>query len=154
MIANIIKTLEEISFMIPFIFHINMRARKLLSEISLNPTNQRLMLIDPLGYIVFLSLKKDAAFDITDSGGIQEENTYLGISCITARGNTARLVTFEKGTNFLLGLDMTLLEKSNSGRFLRVTQKNRQSPICGTVRQVIVLLMLLSFGLKSIYETY
>ena len=61
-------------------------------------------LIDPVGYLDFLSLEADAAAVLTDSGGIQEETTYLGVPCFTLRDNTERPVTVRAGTNTLLGL--------------------------------------------------
>jgi UDP-N-acetylglucosamine 2-epimerase (non-hydrolysing) len=63
------------------------------------------MLTDPVGYLDFLSLESEAAAVLTDSGGIQEETTYLGIPCFTLRDNTERPVTIRAGTNALLGLD-------------------------------------------------
>jgi UDP-N-acetylglucosamine 2-epimerase (non-hydrolysing) len=62
-------------------------------------------LIDPVGYLDFLSLEADAGAVLTDSGGIQEETTYLGVPCFTLRDNTERPVTVRAGTNTLLGLD-------------------------------------------------
>ena len=62
-------------------------------------------LTDPVGYLDFLSLEADAAAVLTDSGGIQEETTYLGVPCFTLRDNTERPVTIRAGTNTLLGLD-------------------------------------------------
>jgi len=64
-----------------------------------------LLLCDPLGYLDFLSLLADAGAVLTDSGGIQEETTYLGIPCFTLRDNTERPITITAGTNTLLGLD-------------------------------------------------
>ena len=64
-----------------------------------------LRLIDPVGYLDFLSLEADAGAVLTDSGGIQEETTYLGVPCLTLRDNTERPITIEHGTNRLLGLD-------------------------------------------------
>ncbi len=61
-------------------------------------------LTDPVGYLDFLSLEADAAAVLTDSGGIQEETTYLGVPCFTLRDNTERPVTVRAGTNTLLGL--------------------------------------------------
>ena len=63
------------------------------------------IMVDPLGYIDFLSLVKNAAVVVTDSGGIQEETTFLGVPCVTVRNNTERPVTVEVGTNFLAGTD-------------------------------------------------
>jgi UDP-N-acetylglucosamine 2-epimerase (non-hydrolysing) len=62
-------------------------------------------LLDPVGYLDFLSLQADAAAVLTDSGGVQEETTYLGVPCFTLRDNTERPVTIRSGTNTLLGLD-------------------------------------------------
>ena len=64
-----------------------------------------LLLTEPVGYLDFLSLVADAKAVLTDSGGIQEETTYLGVPCFTLRDNTERPVTIEMGTNRLLGLD-------------------------------------------------
>ena len=61
-------------------------------------------LIDPVGYLDFLSLEADARAVLTDSGGLQEETTYLGVPCFTLRANTERPVTIRAGTNTLLGL--------------------------------------------------
>ena len=64
------------------------------------------LLCEPLGFIDFLALMKEAELVITDSGGIQEETTYLGIQCLTVRENTERPVTVETGTNRLAGTDL------------------------------------------------
>ncbi len=64
-----------------------------------------LHLVDPVGYLEFLSLECDATAVLTDSGGIQEETTYLGVPCFTLRDNTERPVTVDLGTNTMLGLD-------------------------------------------------
>ena len=64
---------------------------------------KRLLLLDPLGYLEFLSLMGDACLVMTDSGGIQEETTVLGVPCLTLRHNTERPVTVEQGTNVLVG---------------------------------------------------
>jgi UDP-N-acetylglucosamine 2-epimerase (non-hydrolysing) len=67
--------------------------------------NGGVRLIDPVGYLDFLALQAGAGAVLTDSGGIQEESTYLGIPCFTLRDNTERPITIEAGTNQLLGLD-------------------------------------------------
>ena len=66
-------------------------------------------LIDPVGYLEFLSLESTARAFLTDSGGVQEETTFLGVPCFTLRDNTERPVTIERGTNTLLGLDPTAI---------------------------------------------
>ena len=70
---------------------------------------QKLRLLDPIGYLDFLRLMENAQLVLTDSGGIQEETTYLGVPCITLRENTERPITCEEGTNELCGLDVDLV---------------------------------------------
>ena len=70
--------------------------------VALHP---KLRLIEPLGYLNFLSLTEFAAGVLTDSGGVQEETNVLGVACFTLRANTERPVTVERGTNMVLGLD-------------------------------------------------
>jgi UDP-N-acetylglucosamine 2-epimerase (non-hydrolysing) len=69
------------------------------------PPPASVRLVDPVGYLDFLSLEADAAAVLTDSGGIQEETTFLGVPCFTLRDNTERPVTVRAGTNTLLGLE-------------------------------------------------
>ena len=68
-------------------------------------------LIDPVGYVDFLALESRAGAVITDSGGVQEETTFLGVPCFTLRDNTERPVTLTQGTNHLLGLHIEALRK-------------------------------------------
>lgn len=70
----------------------------------------RVFLVEPVGCLEFLSLQQAATVVITDSGGIQEETTYLGIPCLTVRKNTERPVTVTLGTNILVGQDMNRLK--------------------------------------------
>lgn len=95
------------------IFPIHPRTRKNWENFNLLKTlNDSISLLDPLGYLDFLSLEKNAGLVITDSGGIQEETTYLGVQCITLRENTERPVTVEIGTNQLLGNDLKKAENA------------------------------------------
>jgi UDP-N-acetylglucosamine 2-epimerase (non-hydrolysing) len=70
-----------------------------------------LHLIDPVGYVDFLALEASAAAVLTDSGGVQEETTFLRVPCFTLRENTERPVTIERGTNTLLGLDAAAIDE-------------------------------------------
>jgi UDP-N-acetylglucosamine 2-epimerase (non-hydrolysing) len=92
------------AFDVIFPLHPRTRARiaHLDHDLHLNP---RLRLLEPLGYLDFLSLSATAACVLTDSGGVQEETTFLGVPCFTLRANTERPITLELGTNTLLGLD-------------------------------------------------
>jgi UDP-N-acetylglucosamine 2-epimerase (non-hydrolysing) len=118
MLSLIMSTLEDISATIPVIFPVHPRTRSRLSSVRhprLRPPH--LHIIEPLGYLEFLALQLGARVVITDSGGIQEETTYLGIPCLTVRENTERPVTVTLGTNTLVGRDMAKL-KDCVGRIL------------------------------------
>jgi UDP-N-acetylglucosamine 2-epimerase (non-hydrolysing) len=93
--------LSEVGRELPVLFPVHPRTRKMLD----GATYPGVTLTDPVGYLDFLSLEADAGAVLTDSGGIQEETTYLGIPCFTLRDNTERPVTIRAGTNTLLGLD-------------------------------------------------
>jgi UDP-N-acetylglucosamine 2-epimerase (non-hydrolysing) len=82
------------------------------------PGGGRLLLIEPLGYLEFLALQRDAALVITDSGGIQEETTYLGVPCLTVRTTTERPVTITAGTNKLVR-DYALLPREAAAALKR-----------------------------------
>ncbi len=94
------SALERIAAEMPVVFPIHPRTRKMLGDRQAPGVG----LIDPLGYLDFLSLEADAGAVLTDSGGIQEETTYLGVPCFTLRDATERPVTVRLGTNTLLGL--------------------------------------------------
>jgi UDP-N-acetylglucosamine 2-epimerase (non-hydrolysing) len=74
-----------------------------LGELGVSLSNSKLRLIDPLGYLDFVALMSTAALVVTDSGGVQEETTFLGIPCLTVRENTERPITLTVGTNRLVG---------------------------------------------------
>src|SRR5205807_6235123 len=100
--------LEQIGARIPVIFPAHPRTRKTIVEFGLAGRTEQmkgLRLIGPLGYLDFLQLLSGARLVLTDSGGIQEETTVLGISCITLRENTERPITLEMGTNMIAGND-------------------------------------------------
>jgi UDP-N-acetylglucosamine 2-epimerase (non-hydrolysing) len=94
--------LAEVAAKLPVVFPVHPRTRKMMEGRDL--TEPGLRLVDPVGYLEFLSLEADAAGVLTDSGGIQEETTYLGVPCFTLRDNTERPVTVRAGTNTVLGL--------------------------------------------------
>jgi UDP-N-acetylglucosamine 2-epimerase (non-hydrolysing) len=102
-LGEIMAALHEISQEIPIIFPMHPRTRHRLAE-STNwyVADGRLCLIEPLGYLDFLALEAHASLVLTDSGGVQEETTYLGVPCLTVRPNTERPVTVTQGTNRLV----------------------------------------------------
>jgi len=99
-----IAELNAIAAELPVLFPVHPRTRARLGDAAADLA-PGLKLIEPVGYLDFLSLEADAGAVLTDSGGIQEETTYLGVRCFTLRDNTERPVTIESGTNLLLGLD-------------------------------------------------
>jgi UDP-N-acetylglucosamine 2-epimerase (non-hydrolysing) len=110
-LSTMLETLEALSRELPIVFPMHPRTRERLSECSSVRTNGTLKLLDPLPYLSFLSLQQRAKLVITDSGGIQEETTFLGVPCLTVRENTERPVTVEKGTNILVGRDLARLQR-------------------------------------------
>jgi UDP-N-acetylglucosamine 2-epimerase (non-hydrolysing) len=120
-LLNILEGLEELSNSFPVIFPAHPRTQKRIAEFgferffrnlngsqegeesSSTHANGHIRLVEPLGYLDFLCLMGHAAVVVTDSGGIQEETTCLGIPCVTVRENTERPVTVKVGTNFLAG---------------------------------------------------
>lgn len=101
-LAEIMAALMEISQQITVLFPVHPRTRTQISNLNLTHNNNRLILTAPMGYLDFLALQIHAVMLLTDSGGIQEETTYLGIPCLTARANTERPVTITHGTNRLV----------------------------------------------------
>jgi UDP-N-acetylglucosamine 2-epimerase (non-hydrolysing) len=89
----------------PVLFPVHPRTRAALDAVGHGRIGDGVRMLEPLGYLEFLSLVSGAAGVLTDSGGIQEETTFLGIPCFTLRDNTERPITVELGTNTLLGLD-------------------------------------------------
>jgi UDP-N-acetylglucosamine 2-epimerase (non-hydrolysing) len=106
--SRILDALEEIASRVPIIFPVHPRTRKMISELGLTARIEGmngLRLIEPLGYLEFLSLFSGARVVLTDSGGLQEETTVLGIPCLTLRENTERPITVEMGTNVIVGTE-------------------------------------------------
>jgi UDP-N-acetylglucosamine 2-epimerase (non-hydrolysing) len=99
--AGLMRAIKEIQDDIPVVFPVHPRTRKALSSISDALPN--LQLTEPLGYLEFMKLVSHARFVLTDSGGIQEETTFLGVPCLTLRSNTERPSTVDEGSNLLLG---------------------------------------------------
>jgi UDP-N-acetylglucosamine 2-epimerase (non-hydrolysing) len=104
LLADVVARLEGVSRELPVIFPVHPRTRKMIELMSFRST-AAVRWIEPVAYPEFLSLEADAAAVLTDSGGVQEETTYLGVPCFTLRENTERPVTVRAGTNTLLGLD-------------------------------------------------
>ncbi len=105
LLAGVLSALDEIARELPLVFPVHPRTQGALDAIGWRPTGGRVRLTDPLGYLDFLHLETLASVVLTDSGGIQEETTVLGVPCLTLRENTERPVTVTRGTNRLVGTD-------------------------------------------------
>jgi UDP-N-acetylglucosamine 2-epimerase (non-hydrolysing) len=104
LLAEAVSALDEVAQSMPVVFPIHPRTRSSMERQGLSFRSPGVRLLEPLGYVEFLSLVHDSAGVLTDSGGMQEETTYLGIPCFTLRDNTERPITCVMGTNVLLGL--------------------------------------------------
>jgi UDP-N-acetylglucosamine 2-epimerase (non-hydrolysing) len=104
-LADLLDALTELSHDIPLVFPVHPRTRLAMQKAQYRVQGSGMRLIDPVGYLDFLKLMKYSSIVLTDSGGIQEETTALGIPCLTIRENTERPVTVTVGTNRLVGTD-------------------------------------------------
>jgi UDP-N-acetylglucosamine 2-epimerase (non-hydrolysing) len=104
-----LRVLARLSRRLPVVFPIHPRTRERIEGLDVDRGEGELRMIEPLGYVDFLRLMSQARIVLTDSGGIQEETSYLGIPCLTLRENTERPITVELGTNTLVGQDVDLL---------------------------------------------
>jgi len=134
---GILRALAEVSRNLPVVFPVHPRTRKRLAEFGFldrfgdvfksPPAERGILLIDPVKYTEFLALEMRSLFVLTDSGGIQEETTFLGVPCLTLRNNTERPVTLEVGTNILVGTEPhRIIEEA--ARILRGEGKKGEIP--------------------------
>jgi UDP-N-acetylglucosamine 2-epimerase (non-hydrolysing) len=124
-LKGILESLLEVNKDLTVIFPAHPRTRKRIDDFGLNAGQLRLL--DPCPYVDFLGLQTRATVVITDSGGIQEETTYLGVPCLTVRENTERPVTVTMGTNVLVGRDPEKL-RSELGKILSGRAKKGTIP--------------------------
>ena len=101
---GLMSAIARLQRSIPFVFPVHPRTRQVIADYQREPL-PNLIFTEPLGYLNFMKLIGSARFVLTDSGGVQEETTYLGVPCLTMRENTERPVTVTQGTNRLVGLD-------------------------------------------------
>lgn len=123
-LADILRALETISRDTPLLFPVHPRTRARL-EAGGRAAGGRLQLVEPLGYLDFLCLMAESAIVLTDSGGVQEETTALGVPCLTLRENTERPVTIEQGTNRLAGV--------HSATILAAWEEAKRQPKSGRI---------------------
>ncbi len=127
-LRRIALALCEISAEMPLVFPVHPRTRASLerSGVDLGP---RVIRTSPLSYMEFLNLWKDAAVVLTDSGGLQEETTALGVPCITLRENTERPITVDEGTNRLAGTDPARIREALAGVLRGEGPPGRRPPL-------------------------
>ena len=125
-LAAILQALQECGR--PVVFPVHPRTRKMIREFNILVTDN-IRMIDPLGYLDFLSLQEHASLVLTDSGGIQEETTYLGVPCLTARPNTERPVTISMGTNQLVESESTVLVQAMQASLSGSRPKKKSPPL-------------------------
>jgi UDP-N-acetylglucosamine 2-epimerase (non-hydrolysing) len=100
-----VQALQEIARTVPVIFPVHPRTRQQLQGLTDRGHAAQIAFLEPLSYLDFLALQRHARLVITDSGGVQEETTFLRVPCLTLRENTERPITVREGTNILIGRD-------------------------------------------------
>jgi UDP-N-acetylglucosamine 2-epimerase (non-hydrolysing) len=126
----LLGTLSNISTHIPVLFPVHPRTRQRIKDLGMSlPATDRLILSEPRPYIEFLALQHRSTAVVTDSGGIQEETTFLGVPCITVRENTERPITVTQGTNVLVGRDMEALSREVQNILTGKSKPHRIPPL-------------------------
>jgi UDP-N-acetylglucosamine 2-epimerase (non-hydrolysing) len=150
---RILSALEVIASKLPIVFPVHPRTRKTIAELGLSArvdSIQNLRMVDPLGYLDFLNLSSSARLVLTDSGGIQEETTALGIPCLTLRENTERPITVEMGTNVIVGTDTAKIVTAATAALNGSAKKAaRQPPLWDGRTSERILDALEEFGLHA-----
>jgi UDP-N-acetylglucosamine 2-epimerase (non-hydrolysing) len=120
----VLVALDEIASHMPLVFPAHPRTQAKMADLGLAEIAPHLKIVDPVGYLDFLRLEAEASLVLTDSGGVQEETTVLGVPCLTLRENTERPITTTQGTNELVGLDP---ERIRAGAERAFTQASHPS---------------------------
>jgi UDP-N-acetylglucosamine 2-epimerase (non-hydrolysing) len=127
-LAGLLRALEFVASHVPVVFPVHPRTRKMMAEAGLaSSLSPAMKLVEPLGYLDFLCLSSQAMLILTDSGGLQEESTALGIPCLTLRENTERPVTVTQGTNLVVGVDPVRVQ-AEAARVLQGQGKKGRIP--------------------------
>jgi UDP-N-acetylglucosamine 2-epimerase (non-hydrolysing) len=113
-LGPLLEVLRDLSEQLPLVFALHPRTRGNVERFGLSPlvSGETIAVLPPQGYLEMLGLMSNATIVLTDSGGMQEETTALGIPCLTLRENTERPITIEQGTNTLVGRDRGAIERA------------------------------------------
>ncbi len=127
--ARLLQALSRISERIPLFFPAHPRTRAIIDQLTTNPLSRSstLLITPPIAYFKAIGLMREARLVITDSGGVQEETTALGVPCLTFRNTTERPITVEEGTNTVVGADAAALERAAAAA-LAVRSKSGRVP--------------------------
>lgn len=127
-LAKILNIINKINQKIPVIFPLHPGTKKQISNYKLDYLIDNLNIIEPLGYFEFMKLMIESQGVVTDSGGIQEETSHLGIACCTLRDNTERPITLEQGSNKLFSIDIDDIDEMIK-HLQRTDFKSRHIPL-------------------------
>jgi UDP-N-acetylglucosamine 2-epimerase (non-hydrolysing) len=127
-LRQLLLALAELGREAKVLFPVHPRTRKRISDLGLADLAARLLMIEPLGYLDFLAVQTHAALVITDSGGVQEETTFLGVPCLTARPNTERPITITEGTNRLVASEQAAIVTAAQAALHRAADKSQSPP--------------------------
>lgn len=125
-LSGLLSVFRELATHLPVIFPVHPRTRRRVASIT---DSRGLHLIEPLGYLQFLGLERRAKLVITDSGGVQEETTYLGVPCLTVRPNTERPITVTEGTNTVVGTDPETLRRAAHEQLIAPKRSGKAPPL-------------------------
>jgi len=130
-LKSLVDVLGGVSLDVPVLFPVHPRTRARMSQagIEAGSCNSNLQILDPAPYLEFLALQSKATAVITDSGGIQEETTFLNIPCLTVRENTERPITVSMGTNTLVGRDIPRLRTELEALLAGKTKRGKVPPL-------------------------
>ena len=128
-LRRILEAIAHVARRMPVVFPVHPRTRQRLAAAGVDDLLANVMLTEPLGYIDFLSLSSHARIILSDSGGLQEESTALGIPCLTLRENTERPVTITHGTNRLVGTQTAAIVAGFDEAMAREHEPQRRPPL-------------------------
>jgi UDP-N-acetylglucosamine 2-epimerase (non-hydrolysing) len=147
-LAGLLGAIDTIAQHVPIVFPVHPRAQQRLSQNGIKHHPQ-LRFIQPLGYLDFLCLLSKATLALTDSGGIQEETTALGVPCLTLRENTERPVTVTQGTNELVGTNPAKIVSATEQILRGERKKGRTPPLWDGHAAERIVEILLREGLRG-----